>query len=96
MLATIDTPAKICLSTALTIGGSHHQQIVHIQLNPHNRSIMGRAYMNLFQNPLTQTMNPSVPIPQVHPTKGLTCRRSDKMAWATPRMHDPNTLSAYE
>ena len=41
-------------------------------------------------------MNPTVPIPQVHPTKGLTGRRSEKMAWATTLLKDPNTLLAYE
>jgi hypothetical protein len=63
MLATIDTPIKIRLSTTITIAGSHHQQIVHIQLNPHNGSIHGRVDASLFQNPLTQTMNPTIPIP---------------------------------
>jgi len=53
MLATIDTPIKIRLSTTITIAGSHHQEIVHIQLNPHNKSILGRAYAGLYQNPLT-------------------------------------------
>jgi len=47
MLATIDTPIKIRLHTTIIIAGSHHQQIVHIQLNPHNRSILGRAYLAL-------------------------------------------------
>ena len=51
MLATIDTPIKIRLPTTITIACSHHQQIAHIQLNPHNRSIVGRAYLALFQNP---------------------------------------------
>jgi hypothetical protein len=82
MLATIDTPIKIRLPTTITIAGSHHQQIVHIQLNPHNRSILGRAYAGLFQTPLTQTMNPIIPIPKVHQTKGLIDRRSEKMSWA--------------
>jgi len=58
MLATIETPIKIRLPTTITIAGSHHQQFFYIQLNPHNRSILGRAYLGLFQNPLTQIMNP--------------------------------------
>jgi len=82
MLATIDTPFKIRLPTTITIGGSYHQQIVHIQLNPHNRSILGRAYLGFFQKPLTQTMDPIITMPTVHPTKGLTDRRSAKMSWA--------------
>jgi hypothetical protein len=88
MLATTDTPVKIRLSTSITIAGSHHQQIIYIQFNLHNRSILERAYTSLFQNPLTQTMNPTTPSPQVHPTKGLTCRRSEKMAWATTLLKD--------
>jgi hypothetical protein len=48
MLATLDSPIKIRLPTTITIAGSHHQQIVHIQVNPHKRSILGRAYMGLF------------------------------------------------
>jgi hypothetical protein len=48
MLATIDTPVKIRLPTTITIAGSHHQQIIHIQFNPHNIIILGRAYANLF------------------------------------------------
>ena len=96
MLATIDTPIKIRLPTTISIAGSHHQQIVHIQLNPHNRSILGRAYAGLFQNPLTQTMNPAIPIPKVHQTKGLIGRKSEKMSWAILLLHDPETLQTYE
>jgi hypothetical protein len=66
MISTMDTPIKIRLPTTITIAGSHHQQIVHIQLNAHNRSIMGKAYAALFHIPLAQSMNPSVPIPKVH------------------------------
>ncbi len=57
MITTIDTPVKIRLPTTINIAGSHHQQIVHIQFNPHNRNIFDRAYAGLFQNPLSQNMN---------------------------------------
>jgi hypothetical protein len=63
MIATMKAWVKFRLPTSITIDGSHHQQIVHIQLNPHNTSIISRAYANLFQNPLTQNMNPTVLIP---------------------------------
>ena len=96
MLTTTDTPVKIRLLSPITIAGSHHQQIVYIQFNTHHRIILGQAYTNRFQNPLTQNMNPTVPIPQVHPTKGLTGRRSEKMSWATTLFQDPDTISAYE
>ncbi len=61
MLATIDIPVRIRLPTTIIIACSHHQQIVHIQFNSQNKSILGRAYTNLFQNPLTRTMNPRSP-----------------------------------
>ncbi len=51
MIATIDTPIKIILPTTITIAGSHQQKIVHIQLIPHNKSILGSAYASLYQNP---------------------------------------------
>jgi hypothetical protein len=96
MLATIDTPNKIRLPTTVTIAGFHHEQIVHVQVSPHIRSILGRAYACLFQTPLTQTMNPTIPIPKVHQTKGLTSRRSEKMSWAILLLQDSETLQAYE
>jgi hypothetical protein len=82
MITTMDTPVNIRLPTTITIAGSRRQQIVHIQLNPHNRNIMDRAYTCLFQTPLTQNMNSTVPIPKVHYTKRLTNRRTEKMSWA--------------
>jgi hypothetical protein len=96
MLATIDTPIKIRLPTTITIAGSHHQQIVHIQLSPHNRSILGRAYLALFQNPLFQSMNPTITMPTAHPTKGPTGRRTAKMLWVVFLLQDPETLQTYE
>jgi hypothetical protein len=92
MLATIETQIKIRLPTTITIAGSHHQQIVHIQINPHNRSILGRAYLGLFQNPHTQSLQPTITMPTMHPTKGLTGRRSAKMSWAVILLQDPETL----
>ena len=80
MLAAIDTPIKIRIPTTITIAGSQHQQIVHIQLKPHNRSILGWAYSGLFQNPHTQSLHPTVTIPTMHQSKGLTCRRSANMS----------------
>ena len=52
--------------------------------------------MGLFQNPLTQTMNPTITMYTVHPTKGLTGRRSAKMSWAVFLLQDPETLQTYE
>ena len=78
------------------IAGAQHQQIVHIQLNPHNRSILGRAYLGLFQNPHTQSLHPNLTIPTVHQTKGLTGRRSEQMSWAVLLLQDTKTLQTYE
>jgi hypothetical protein len=96
MISTMDTPVKIRLHTTIIVVGSHHQQIVHIQLNPRNRNILGRTYAGLFQNPLNQSMNPTVPIPKVHQTKGLTGRKIEKMAWALTLLQNPETLRIYE
>jgi len=80
MLAIIETPIKIRLLTTITIAGSHHQQFVQIQLNPHNISIFGRAYLGLFHIPFTQTINSIIIMPTMHPTKGLTGHGSAKMS----------------
>jgi hypothetical protein len=96
LLTTLDGPVKVKLQTTITIAGSHHQQIVQLNLNPHSRSILGRAYCSLFQNNLTQAIQPNIPLPQFHETKGLTGRRMDKISWAVVLLQDPDTLSAYE
>ena len=96
MLATIDTPIKIKLPTTITIAGPHHQQTVHIQLNPYNKSILARAYLALFQNPLTQSMNLDMTMPTAHPTKGLIGRRTVKMSWVVLLLQDSETLQTYE
>ncbi len=96
MLATIDTPIEIRIPTTITIAESQHQQIIHIQLKPHNRSILGRAYLGLFQNPHTQSLHLTVTMPTVRQSKGLTCRRSAKMTWAALLLQDTETLQAYE
>jgi hypothetical protein len=92
MMAIIDTPVQDRIPTTITIAGSHHQQIIHIQLNPHDKSILGKAYLGLFQNPLTQSMHPTVTIPTVHQTKGLADRRTTKMSWAILLLQDTETL----
>jgi hypothetical protein len=66
MLATIDTPIKIRIPTTITIAGSQHQKIIHIQLNPDNTSILGRAYLGLFQNPHTQSLQLTINMPTSH------------------------------
>jgi len=94
MLATMGTPVKDGLPTTIIIVGSHHKKIVHIQFNPHHRSILVRSYAKLFQNPLTQTMNPTVPIPRVHYTKGLANHISEKMSRANALL-DSKTFITY-
>jgi len=95
MLATIDTPIKIRIPTTITIAGSQHRQIIHIQLNPHNKSTLGRVYLGLFQNPHTQSLHP-ITMPTVHQTKRLVGRKSAKMTWAVLLLHDTETRHAYE
>jgi hypothetical protein len=95
-ISAMDTPVKVRLTITITIVGFHHQQIAHNQLNPNNKSILGRAYANLFQNLLTEIMNSTDPIPRVHQTKGLTCRRTEKMPWAITLLQDPDNLRTYE
>ena len=63
---------------------------------PHNRSILGRAYLGLFQNPLTQAMNPTITMPTVHPTGGLTSRRTAKPSRVVFLLQDPETMLTYE
>ena len=41
-------------------------------------------------------MNPTITMPIVHPTKGLTGRRSAKVSWAILLLQDPETLQTYE
>jgi hypothetical protein len=79
MLAILDTLIKIYLPTTIPFAGLHHQQMPHIHFNPHKRSILERAYTNIYQPPMAQTINPIILIPHVHPTKDLTSRRSEKM-----------------
>ncbi len=52
--------------------------------------------MGLFQNPLTQAMNPTITMPTVHPTKGITSRRTTKLSWDVFLLQDPETLQTYE
>ena len=44
MLATLEGPIRIQLHTLITIRGTNHSQVIHIQINPHIRSILGRTY----------------------------------------------------
>ena len=52
--------------------------------------------MGFFWNPFTRTMNPIITMPTVHPTKGLTGRRSAKMSMAVILVQDPETMQTYE
>jgi hypothetical protein len=96
MLATVETPIKIRIPTTITIAGSQHQQIIHIQLNPHNISILDRAFLGLFQIPHTQSLQPTIIMPTVHQTKGVSGCRSAKMTWAVLMLQDTETLQTYK
>ena len=79
MLATLEGPIRTQLRTLITIRGTSHSQIKHIQINPHPRSVLGRTYHQLYLTPGSQELAPHIPLPTYNHTKGITGRRSDKM-----------------
>ena len=50
----------------------------------------------MFQNPITQSLNPTITKPTMRPTKGPTCRRSAKMSSVVFLIRDPETVHACE
>jgi hypothetical protein len=51
MLATLEGPIRIQLHTLITIRGTNHSQVIHLNINPHTRNILGRTYHQLFLTP---------------------------------------------
>jgi hypothetical protein len=96
MLATLEGPIRFQLNTLINIRGTNHSQVIHIQLNPHTRSILGRTYHQLFLNPGTQELAPHITIPKYNPIKGITGRRIDKLLWSTILLHSVDTLEVFE
>jgi len=73
-----------------------YSQVIHIQINPHTRSILCRNYNQLFLTPGTQELAPHITIPTYNPIKGITERRADKLLWATILLHNVDTLEVFE
>ena len=69
MRATLEGPMRIQLHTLINIRETNHSQVIHIQINPHTRSILGRTYHPLFLTPDTQ--EPSTSSKALH-EEGLT------------------------
>ena len=53
MLATLESPVQTHLRTLITIRGTNHSQIIHIQINSHTRSVLGRTHHQLYLTPGT-------------------------------------------
>ena len=63
MLVTLEGPIRIQLHTLINIRGTNYAQIVHLHINPHTRSILGRTYHHLVLTPGTQELAPHITLP---------------------------------
>ncbi len=79
MFAPLEGPIRIQLHTLINIRGTNHSQVIHIQINPRTRSILGRIYHQLFLTPDTQELAPHIAIPTYNPIKGITGKRADTL-----------------
>ena len=79
MLATLEGPIRIQLHILVNIRGTNHAQILHLQINPHTRSILGRTYQQLFLAPDTQELAPHITLPLYNHVKCITKRRANKL-----------------
>ena len=96
MLATLEGTICTQLRTLICLRGTIHSQVIHIQFNPHTRSIIGRTYNQLFTPPSTQELEPHITLRRYNKDKGLISRRIDKVLWATTLLHNVDTLEVYE
>jgi len=93
MLATLESsPIRIQLRTLINTLGTNHSQIIHIQIKPHTRNVLGRTYLT----PCIQDLVPHISLPTYDHTKGIIGRRMDKMHWAIILLHNIDTLEIYE
>jgi hypothetical protein len=79
MLATLEGPIRTQLRDLINIRDTNHSQIIHIQINPHTRNVLGRTYPQLYLTPGTQELAPYIPLPAYNHTKGISGRRAYKM-----------------
>ena len=70
MLATLEGPIRTQLRTLITIRGTNHSQIIHIQINPHTRGVLGRTYHQLYLTPGTQELAPPHPTTHIQSYQG--------------------------
>ena len=96
MLATLEGTIRVQLNTFINIRGTNHSQVIHILINPHTRSILGRTYHQLVLTPGTHELAPRITLPTYNPTKGITGRRADKLQWAVVLLHNVDTLEVLE
>ena len=96
MLATLEGPILMQLHTLIHIRGTNHAQMVHLQINPQTRNMLGRTYHQLFLTPDTQELAPHIPLPSYNHIKGITGRRANKLHWAVILLHNVDTLEIYE
>jgi hypothetical protein len=62
----------------------------------YTRSVIGRTYWQLLTNLDITHLNANTTPLRYNQTKGLTCRPSEKMAWATTLLAHPDILITYE
>ena len=72
MLATLEGPIRTQLHTLINVQGTNNTLIIHRQLNPHTRSILGHMYSQLFLTPSTQDLAPRITLPSYKHIKGIT------------------------
>jgi hypothetical protein len=96
MLATLEGPIRIQPHTLITIRGTNHSEVIHLNINPHIRSILSRTYYQLVLTSGTQELAPHITLPAYNPAKDLTGRRTDKLHWATVLLHNVDTLEVFK
>ena len=96
LLATLVGSIRTQLSILICFRGSAHYQIVHIQINPHARNVLGRIYHHQFAAHGTQDLAPHIKMPKYNIEKGLTGRKADTLMWAANLLHNIDTLEVYE
>ncbi len=96
MLDTLEGPIRLQLHTLINIRGTNHSQVIHLQLDSHTRSTLGRTHHQLLLTLGTQELVPHITLPTYKPAKGLTGRRADKLHWATVLLSNVDTLEVFE
>jgi len=96
MLAILADPDKISLLTNTTTRGQIRQQIATTNFTTHTSSILGRTYWQILTDPDIIQLSANTPPLHYNLTKGLTCRPSDTMVWATTMLAHDDVLHAYK